>query len=565
MSALREILARFGVDVDTRGLENANSSITEGIDKLKKFAGVVGGSLALGAIYHFVSGLTEEADALAKQAMSVGVSLEALQQWQYAAKMSGVSAELLATTLARLSGGRFKAEDMKKLGVETEDAGGKARGATEMLDDIAEALVKIENPAERNKLAMGVLGRSYSKLLPLLLEGKDGLRKLREEFVELGGGFTEEFAKDADDFGDNIDRVKTIWKNLTIYALSRVLPTLLAMSKRIVVVVRAIVPLVKNSKVLEAAFVMLTAKGVLVVSKMLGPLGSAFKTLLTRVLPIIIAFLAIEDFLVFMAGGDSVIGAFLEKAFGEGSSKKVRDWINGVKAEFLSFVDDLRNHPQKIAEDWAVFTSQLRKDIGETFGPFWGGLVNGALTEFLFVLDLMTGGWDNFTKKTGALWAGLQNIVSGVLNEIRGLGLGVGADIGDAFNAMWNRVLSSGMQALAGLRKIVAALPGTGGLVKDIDAAISGVDAARKPTDTADKIEAQTRAERLRLSLERDTIRGNLGLAQPSQQIDQTNSVIITVPPGTDIDTARRVGAAAEAGIQRSNRALQAALVPDKG
>ena len=554
MSALREILAHFSIAVDDAQLKKGEAGVEGFIGTLKNFAGALGTGLALGAISHFVLGLSEEADALAKQSATLGLSIGALQEWQFAAKMSGIEAETLNAAIARLSGGKFDPKAMAELGVKTSTAAGEIRPTADLLEDVADKLKGIENPAKRNQLAMGVLGKSYAKLMPLLLEGKDGIQKLRTEFQELGGGFTEEFAGHADELGDNVDRVKTVWKNLTIFALASFMPMLVTLSKRIVAGARALVPLIKNSKALHAAASIAALKGVLVLSRSLGGLGGVMRVLLTRMLPIVAAFLVLEDLFVFFQGGDSLFGRFLESTFGPGTSQKVRDWTSGVRKEVMGFFKDLTDssRDQKLKDDWAVFWAQLAKDTdgfseiairtGKVFSDSFISALSGIKTAFGLAWQqgemlgkgiILVGGWIS-----SAFTAGAQTVELFAASAIKALGW---------IGKLVEKVIELTSIDVGSVRGGKA----PGSEQTELDRMVRGVaklPAAREPVVVATTGRA----------LEGGNVPANMN-------VEQKTNINVTVPPGTDADMARRVGNAAADGQAKSNRATYAALVPGRG
>lgn len=562
MSALREVIAKFGIQVDDAPLQKLNGGIEDAVGMLKKMAGALGAGLALGALKNFAMGLAEEADELNKQSRTLGLSVQALQEWRYAADLSGVSAEDLASTMARLSGGKFDPKAMTKLGVATTDAGGAARDTGMVLEDVADALSKIQNPAERNRLAMGVLGKSYAKMLPLLEGGKDGLGELRKEFAELGGGFSGSFAKQSEDFNDNLTRMKVLWKGVAITLLSAVMPVLLTLSKRFLTLAKPLVATLKHTATLKTLAAAAGIKGLLVLSKAIGPLGQGLKMLLSRFGPLILAFLFLQDFFTFLEGGDSLIGRALENLFGTGTAERVRQWVFAVKREFLGFLDDLKNRPQKLLDDWEVFTTQLKKDVKGLFGDTFGEMLNVAGGMFVTFIDLLTGGWENFEAKTTAIWDGIKLAFGIVWTELQFGFLSVVATVGDAFTSMWNAVLEGASSTVKALRAVLAAAPGTKSMVEGLDRAISSIQSAKGDASMSAAVSSARDAERLQIARQGDAIGSRIAGSTPTVS---GGNVTVTVPPGTGADLAQRVGQAAQRGTTQSLRAAKAALVPGQG
>ncbi|HLA84316.1 MAG TPA: phage tail tape measure protein [Thermoguttaceae bacterium] len=130
---------------------------------------------------------------------------------EYAAKQSGVSTQGLATGIRQLaknsvaaaSGSKEMAAAFEQLGV---DAAALAKMTPdEQLKVMADKLSAVENPTLRAALAMKVFGRSGTELLPLLLEGSQGIDALIKRAETLGLIMGGEEAKRLREFGDLLE------------------------------------------------------------------------------------------------------------------------------------------------------------------------------------------------------------------------------------------------------------------------------------------------------------------------------------------------------------------------
>ncbi len=558
MSALREIIASFGVSFDAGELDKGNKKVEAGISLVGKLAGAVGAYLALGHVKHFVEGLFESADALNKQARVMGMSLGELQKWNYAADLAGVSADQLRGTFAKLAGGKGS-KGLAALGIATKNANGELRPTPEILLDVADKLKGITNPAERNRKAMAVLGKSYASMLPLLEGGKEGLEELFDEFEASGGGFTGQFGDDAEEFNDNLTRMKTLWTNVAITIVGRILPTLLHLSKRFIELAKPVAKMLRHGKLLEAVFGGLALKGVLRLSKALGPLGRHLKDLGKSLLRTVLPLLILEDFLVFLAGGKSAIGATLDKIFGKGTGEKIRQWIFGVKKEFLIFIDEVRNKPQKIYDDWILFQNQLRKD----FGTGWQTMIGDAGNVLLAIIGFFTGGVSSMWDKIKALGASVVLIVK-MLSQEWWLALyGVGANIQDFFAKVWNSIILGFQNVVAVWKKGFDLLPGGGAVAGKLGDLVNSLESAKGAGDAGLRAAAFAQQQRLALANQAEALGDRLTAGAPVLTVK--NETNVTVPPGTPADVAKGVAKAAEAGASKANRKTAAALHHGKG
>ena len=130
-----------------------------------------------------------DVDDLISQSMISGIDTQTLQGYQYAAELIDVPLETLTGSLTKVTrsmasardGTGAAAEAFAQLGVSITDNNGNLRDSEDVFLDVVDALGQIENPTERDALAMEILGKSAQDLNPLILQGTDALRGLTEE------------------------------------------------------------------------------------------------------------------------------------------------------------------------------------------------------------------------------------------------------------------------------------------------------------------------------------------------------------------------------------------------
>lgn len=194
-----------------------------------------------------VTDTARTADQFAKMSKQIGVSIEGLQQLEFAAQISGASIDDLRVALPQLA---QKAEDTRRgsqemaatfsaLGVEVTDANNQLRPLEDILLDTADGLAGMDNETKRTALAVKLFGDSGAKLLPLLTRGEEGIRQLRDEFVELGGQISSENAAQFEDFNDDMLRFKTTLIGVRNQAVVALLPFLKEMAQNILTWVKA--------------------------------------------------------------------------------------------------------------------------------------------------------------------------------------------------------------------------------------------------------------------------------------------------------------------------------------
>ncbi|NLH78373.1 MAG: phage tail tape measure protein, partial [Acidobacteria bacterium] len=167
----------------------------------------------VGAITSAIKSTADHLDALDEMAVKTGVSVEMLTSLELAAKQNGVSMDQLATSIRMMyrsmneaaEGTKKSADAYKRLGVNVRDASGKLKSGNEAFLEVADAVAKIQNPAERSAMAMKVFGRAGSEMLPMLEGGKEALKGYIDEARRLGLIYTDEDAKRGAAFNDQLD------------------------------------------------------------------------------------------------------------------------------------------------------------------------------------------------------------------------------------------------------------------------------------------------------------------------------------------------------------------------
>lgn len=175
----------------------------------------IAGAAVAGATYglfKFTQSATEYADAQGKAAQAAGLAVEDYTKLQFAAELADVSQEQLATSLALFNrriieaanGTGIGAKQFAALGVKATDANGKVRPLTDVLADVADALVKLPEGAIRSNAALDLFGRTGTKLLPLLNGGAAGIKELTDQAEKLGIVLSSQNVKDAEEFNDSL-------------------------------------------------------------------------------------------------------------------------------------------------------------------------------------------------------------------------------------------------------------------------------------------------------------------------------------------------------------------------
>ncbi|HLO63155.1 MAG TPA: hypothetical protein VK165_09355, partial [Azonexus sp.] len=201
---------------------------------LSALSGVLGG-FSLVAIKNAVVGFTEMGEAAYKGALRSGMAVEEWQRMKYVSDQAGVPIETLQTSMAKLNkqigdaaAGKNKdlAGLMKKLGVSTRDANGQLRAGIDILPQLADAFVRNKNPVVQARMGMALFGKSWQEMVPLLMEGADGINQSLDRFKRLKGVMSLDDIKGAKELGDKFKDLDFVTKGFQNTIAKELVPVL---------------------------------------------------------------------------------------------------------------------------------------------------------------------------------------------------------------------------------------------------------------------------------------------------------------------------------------------------
>lgn len=171
--------------------------------------------LAEAAIGGLVVGLVEltksAAEAVAAQgkaAQSAGLTAEAYGKLKFAFEQGKVSADQFGIGMKAFNKQLAAAQDtgqqtagiFAKLGVNVRDSAGQIRPTEAVLTDVADALAKLPDGAQKSADALKLFGKSGAALIPVLNQGGAAIRSLGDDAVALGVVFDEAQIKVGENF-----------------------------------------------------------------------------------------------------------------------------------------------------------------------------------------------------------------------------------------------------------------------------------------------------------------------------------------------------------------------------
>lgn len=219
--------------------QNFKGLTAEGKILAKRMTIMGGGAAFLTAgLFRLANGSARVGDAIAKTARKLGLGVEELQKWRFAADRSGIASNTFDMALQRFTRRAREAADgtgeargaLQFLGIELKDGEGNLRSRTELLDDIGEAMKNIEDPSLRMRVAFKLFDSEGVSMVNMLTQGKEGMQQLRKEAEELGL-ITEENAARSEAYVDQLTNFMQVIKSLKDSVIGELLPGMTAWLK----------------------------------------------------------------------------------------------------------------------------------------------------------------------------------------------------------------------------------------------------------------------------------------------------------------------------------------------
>jgi hypothetical protein len=185
---------------------------------IRTLGGALAGVTTVGGLAALVDRSLSAADAIGETASKIGVGVEALLELRFAAKASGIEQQTLDMALQRFvrrvaeaAQGTGEAKDaLAQMGIALRDQSGNLRRSEELLGDVADAFTRIEDPAERVRLAFKLFDSEGVALVNLLRGGSDALEQMRERARSLGIVLDEHLVRDAGRARNELDTLAQV-------------------------------------------------------------------------------------------------------------------------------------------------------------------------------------------------------------------------------------------------------------------------------------------------------------------------------------------------------------------
>ncbi|MBK8159126.1 MAG: phage tail tape measure protein [Rhodospirillaceae bacterium] len=252
---VNKAMGRLGKVGDLTRLTGGFQGVIRSVGNLRSHVvGLLGPLAAIGAgasiagLANIVKSYADYGGQIDDMSQRIGVNVQAIQEWMYAAKLAGVeegeleqSIKKFNKTIADASSAQSKsgAALFRKLGISVKDANGRLKTAEQLLPEVADGIARIQDPAVRTAALMEFFGRSGANLGPLFKDGAAGIAAASKEAKELGKVLTDEQIAAAAEFGDELDRLSTAATGLGHGIAAALMPTLLPLIQKLTAWIKA--------------------------------------------------------------------------------------------------------------------------------------------------------------------------------------------------------------------------------------------------------------------------------------------------------------------------------------
>lgn len=199
----------------------------------------VAGAMGVGALGSMAKSALDTGDKIHKLTIRLGASAEALSQYRHVATLSGISFETLTMGWQRMTrrisesaaGTGMARKSFQELGV---DVAALARMRPEQqFEVLADAIAKVEDPADRVRLAMKIFGSEGVSLLQTMEGGAAGLQQMRQEADALGMTMSQDMVNSIAATNDSISKVNVQVTSLVETIMGDLAPIIMDVTEEI--------------------------------------------------------------------------------------------------------------------------------------------------------------------------------------------------------------------------------------------------------------------------------------------------------------------------------------------
>jgi hypothetical protein len=165
----------------TKSAEKFQSEFGGIATKASAFGNIIasGAIAAVAGLKHLASEVIDNASNIVDLSNKTGLAMRTIQEFQHVADQTGTTVDAFTNAAFKLGtnlagGGKSVVNAVERLGLSFAQL--KSLSPDEQFNRIAKALSEMENPQERNRIALELFGRQAKDILPAIAEGYERLK-----------------------------------------------------------------------------------------------------------------------------------------------------------------------------------------------------------------------------------------------------------------------------------------------------------------------------------------------------------------------------------------------------
>lgn len=181
-----------------RDLESMGRDFQHATTRILGIEGALAGIISGGGLVYLASKALTAADRVAKLADRLNLTTDEVQQFQYVMKLAGVETEQMETAVTFLN--RQMAEGNLPI-----------KNTGDAILDLAERVKNASGGIERARIVSEAFGSKLgAKLIPALMQGKEGMQQVMEQANALGLVMEEKTVRGAEAFKDELENLGNV-------------------------------------------------------------------------------------------------------------------------------------------------------------------------------------------------------------------------------------------------------------------------------------------------------------------------------------------------------------------
>ncbi|MET3662505.1 hypothetical protein [Aquamicrobium ahrensii] len=238
---------RVNMGLDSAQFQTGLASVSKNMDAMAKEAAAFGAKIglaisgAVAGIGAFVKMTASSAAKMGDVADRLGLPVESLQELRHAADMSGVAVQNFDVAFRRFirrsseaARGTGAAKDaFKELGVSLTDNQKRMRNSEDIFNDVADAMGKIKDPANRLRLAFKMFDTDGAAMVKMFENGSAGVKQFREQAQQLGIVLSEDAVRSSQRFNDSLSLISKTAEGFKNRVFAGILPAFENLAARI--------------------------------------------------------------------------------------------------------------------------------------------------------------------------------------------------------------------------------------------------------------------------------------------------------------------------------------------